>query len=287
MPSAPRGLLLLALASGASAWRVAPHVHRAPRAATAARAAPRLVEPQPRGKGSGYYVRLSAALERGGGFYVPGLEGYRLRLLVAAVLGGALVLNRVLSPGTPGSSQAISELLGATGCAVLLYQVVTDEEQARVEESNARRAAAIARLEELTELSPALAAAVAQRAKWAAAALLRLTPACAVLWLGKGSEGSSDDEVLLRFGRFDDAALSAEVREGGAALRRLLGGAAEAEVKELGEERLPLLPTGCGSLVLRSCAPGVLVVASEQPGAFTDKHKAWIGQLGRLLAQGA
>ena len=168
MPSAPRGLLLLALASGASAWRVAPHVHRAPRAATAARAAPRLVEPQPRGKGSGYYVRPSAALERGGGFYVPGLEGYRLRLLVAAVLGGALVLNRVLSEGTPVLSQGISEALGFAGIGLLILQVVSDEEEARVQENIARRAAAVARLRELNELSPALPAAAAERARWAA-----------------------------------------------------------------------------------------------------------------------
>ena len=51
-----------------------------------------------------------------------------------------------------------------------------------------------------TAMSTAPSTARAGMAPASAAALLRLTPACAVLWLGKGSEGSSDDEVLLRFG---------------------------------------------------------------------------------------
>ena len=34
----------------------------------------------------GFYVRPSAAVERGGGFFIPGLEGYKLRLAVALLL---------------------------------------------------------------------------------------------------------------------------------------------------------------------------------------------------------
>lgn len=42
----------------------------------------------------GIYSRPSAAIERGSGFYVPGLEGFRVRILVASVV---LILNYVNS----------------------------------------------------------------------------------------------------------------------------------------------------------------------------------------------
>ena len=82
-----------------------PSRHRPPRAA------PRLCDlPQrPRGKSDGFYVRPSAAVEKGGAFFVPGLEGFRLKLLAASVLGLALVANRLASPGEPASSQLVSE----------------------------------------------------------------------------------------------------------------------------------------------------------------------------------
>ena len=163
--------LVLVTAASVHGWRAAPHACRA-HAVIAAAPAPRLAAPPPppppKVKGSGYYVRPSAALERGGGFYVPGLEGDRLRLLVAVVLGVGLVLNRVLSEGTPVLSQGISEALGFAGIGLLILQVVSDEEEARVQENIARRAAAVARLRELNELSPALPAAAAERARWAA-----------------------------------------------------------------------------------------------------------------------
>lgn len=52
------------------------------------------------GRGTkGLYVRPSKALEVGGGFYVPGLEGYRLRVAIVGLVLTLLTLNRVLLPG--------------------------------------------------------------------------------------------------------------------------------------------------------------------------------------------
>ena len=47
-----------------------------------------------RGEKRGFYIRPSAALERGGGFFIPGLEGSKLRFAIAFVLLGLLTLNR-------------------------------------------------------------------------------------------------------------------------------------------------------------------------------------------------
>jgi hypothetical protein len=70
-------------------------------------------EAQRRGGGrgtKGMYVRPSKALEVGGGFYVPGLEGYRLRVAIVGLVLTLLALNRLLLPGyTPKPSQVVSE----------------------------------------------------------------------------------------------------------------------------------------------------------------------------------
>ena len=89
----------------------------------------------------GFYVRPSAAVERGGGFFIPGLEGYKLRLAVALLLSAGLLLNRVLSPGEPGFSQLVSEVLGASGAAYLWAQVAAEEAAQREAEIAARAAA--------------------------------------------------------------------------------------------------------------------------------------------------
>jgi hypothetical protein len=50
---------------------------------------------QPAQKNMGsYYRRPSAALERGGGFFVPGLEGYKLRAVMGALVLVLFAANR-------------------------------------------------------------------------------------------------------------------------------------------------------------------------------------------------
>ena len=49
------------------------------------------------GRKEGVYVRPSGAIERGSGFFVPGLEGSKVRVLFGIVLLAATALNHVLS----------------------------------------------------------------------------------------------------------------------------------------------------------------------------------------------
>ena len=51
-------------------------------------------ERRPQKNMSSYYKRPSAALERGGGFFVPGLEGYKLRAAMGTLVLTLLALNR-------------------------------------------------------------------------------------------------------------------------------------------------------------------------------------------------
>lgn len=69
-----------------------------------------------------FYKRPSKAIEMGGGFFIPGLEGYRLRLFTAVLVFALIVLNRF--PGyDPSQSQVISEAIGVGAAVVLLAQV--------------------------------------------------------------------------------------------------------------------------------------------------------------------
>ena len=61
------------------------------------------------GRNEGVYVRPSAAVERGSGFFIPGLEGPRLRL-VAGSLGLALAAWNHYSQGAAGDSEANSNV---------------------------------------------------------------------------------------------------------------------------------------------------------------------------------
>jgi hypothetical protein len=80
------------------------------------------------GRGTkGLYVRPSKALEVGGGFYVPGLEGYRLRLAIVGLIVTLLTLNRLLLPGyEPLPNQVVSETITALTATFVLVQALFD-----------------------------------------------------------------------------------------------------------------------------------------------------------------
>ena len=240
-----------------------------------------------------YYQRPSAALERGGNFYVPGLEGTRLRVAAATVLSVGLVANRLLSgDGPPPPSQSVSEALGALGCAIVFVQSALQLRADAAAEQDALRAAFASRLKERQQLDATLPDLTAERARWAAATLLRLTPARAVVWAtAKG--------VCMRYGRFSEgdqqaaAESSSPASAAAAALRVLLrraagdgrSGTLEADSGSEGLEGV--LPGNSVSVALCACGEGgVLALASEQPAAFSDAHVATLEYCAALIATG-
>jgi hypothetical protein len=260
-----------------------------PPAARLARQQPqlRMMAPPPSSPkaGSGYYVRPSAALERGGGFYVPGLEGTRLRVVGAAVLSVGLVLNRVLSPGEPQTSQVVSEALGALGCAIVFGQSAAQQRIEAEQEQDELRAALASRMSETQELGATLAQDEprAARSRWAAASLLRITPARAVVWVG------GDGGVMLRCGRFPPGDIGSEPDAAESGARRLLelsrgGGSLAIELAD-GEPTAPL-PSNSASVAVCPCGDGVLALASEQSAAFSPTHVRWLERSAALLEQG-
>jgi len=62
----------------------------------------------------------------GGGFFIPGLEGYKLRLATAVVVLVLLALNRF--PGYAlSTSQGTSEIIGAGAAIILLAQSLIEK----------------------------------------------------------------------------------------------------------------------------------------------------------------
>lgn len=73
----------------------------------------------------GYYRRPSRAIEKGGGFFVPGLEGERIRILTSIALFAMFSLNRA-GQVMQTLPQIISEVTGLIMAFVLFLQGVAE-----------------------------------------------------------------------------------------------------------------------------------------------------------------
>ena len=69
----------------------------------------------------GYYRRPSRAIEKGGGFFVPGLEGERIRVISAAALILMIATNRAGVLIAP-PALIISELIAIISAVILFVQ---------------------------------------------------------------------------------------------------------------------------------------------------------------------
>mmetsp|Transcript_19038 Transcript_19038/g.40327 ORF Transcript_19038/g.40327 Transcript_19038/m.40327 type:complete len:347 (-) Transcript_19038:747-1787(-) len=236
---------------------------------------------------SSYYKRPAAALERGGGFYIPGLEGYRLRLLVGSVLSAALVANRITSP-EPSVSQFVSEGLGGFSCLLLFIQVAADRAAEEDDRRELARAIATSRMEDRQQLAAQLDARVAEHAEWLARALLRLLPADVVMLLdGEALQTAGEHElpgVLLRFGRFEPTQQPAVLE-----ILKAMNSNKEQDVQYLSEinskrDTTLGLPSNTGSAVMVCCGgQKVLVICSQRSDAFTEKHLRYARSLARSM----
>lgn len=73
------------------------------------------------GKKQGVYSRPSAAIERGSGFFIPGLEGPKVRLVFGTLLLGLTAYNHAASIGQ-GKGDAFSEALTVVFSLLVLLQ---------------------------------------------------------------------------------------------------------------------------------------------------------------------
>jgi len=73
----------------------------------------------------GYYRRPSRAIEKGGGFFIPGFENERIRILSSTVLLVLLIVNRS-GVQVATFSQIVTELTGAVMIILLFLQGIAD-----------------------------------------------------------------------------------------------------------------------------------------------------------------
>ena len=80
----------------------------------------------------GFYIRPSAAIERGGGFFIPGLEGAKLRI---ALGGGLLVLSglSIAASGDAPLAVRVSECVAAFASAGVVLPYVLPASEAEDE----------------------------------------------------------------------------------------------------------------------------------------------------------
>lgn len=135
-----------------------------------------------RGGRKGFYVRPSKAVELGGGFYVPGLEGPRLRIALSAFALAMLAVNRAILPGfIPQQSQNISEVITAITTLLLLGQALTEtfgggfgEEGSDSRGEGQEGTAAIAEAAAQAQCSARLDGAAADNELWLVASALQV-----------------------------------------------------------------------------------------------------------------
>jgi len=261
-------------------------------------------------KSRGVYARPSAAIERGSGFFVPGLEGSRVRSLFGALVLALAYFNR--SVGTGGSAvseaQSLSDAIAIGFGALLLLQAAVEfakeagfglDNSPGEGASGAGTADVKAEMEQMAQTtSPDLGDAEADAARWVAASYAALTPATHVLLLGDMGSGPT-----LLYGLGD---LSAATSQTTSALQNGISSALETVYDSKGG-RVSLPPDHPASVTLlpeegRRCVllqrvadygeggksgnRRCLVVGSDRPlPSFTKNDLRWLGRLGEYMGR--
>ena len=158
-------------------------------------------------KTAGVYARPSAAIERGSGFFIPGLEGSRVRLLFGILALVLTYVNNSLGGVTTGGF-GVSETVAVLAGILLLLQAAVEFGQELgfgveqpsaastvgadgVGAASASSSSASANLEQ--RIAPSLVDkgdVAVDAIKWAAATYVALTPASHVIVVEDGGEGT-------------------------------------------------------------------------------------------------
>lgn len=147
-------------------------------------------------RADGVYARPSAAIERGSGFFFPGLEGPKVRLLGGTVL---LIMTGVnhLASTTTSAGNRFSEGLAAIFSGFVLFQAAVEYvKESRdivivggsgMTKSTSGAAATTTTYQQQWSMPGDIDSAWRERVEWAATTYLSLTPATHMVLIGPGS----------------------------------------------------------------------------------------------------
>jgi len=172
-------------------------------------------------KPSGVYSRPSAAIERGSGFYVPGLEGSRVRSLFGIFLVALCYINHTVgSPNAITFSQTLSESVTYIFGMLLFLQGLVEfgKESGFVvksKEDQYEEAVSSSSSVSLTQVaSSSLTEECIESLQWIAASFISLTPATHVLLIETSSEDmGSSASILFQLGAFDSRMSAQQMNE--------------------------------------------------------------------------
>lgn len=251
------------------------------------------------GQKQGVYTRPSAAIERGSGFFVPGLEGPRVRLLFGSMLLLLSGINHVLSePPLPanvittttggGSDSIFAEALAVVYSTLVLLQGAVELRKeglrprgivAGVGTKHSTAGNAIRSYQQQWSVAVEQNGDWRERVEWAASTYLALTPATHVMLVGPG-------KVVYALGATEpnrDDSRGEEAAECAAALTTL----AQSQSGRVSLPPAHPVVTGLTDPNYNRCvvlqrvnAQLCWVVTSDQLLAgFTQQDLQWLGQL--------
>lgn len=239
----------------------------------------------------GVYVRPSAAIERGSGFFIPGLEGPRVRLLFGLTVLILTAVNHFLGDAPPTSS--LSEAL-AVGYAVLLllqaaiefgkedmgYVVVAMDDKERKQTKAA--AASTEGMVQRWAGSDDDDEGWKERVKWSAASYVSLTPATQMMLL-------ENDTVVYSLGKDESTTAATTAADGCKAALETLSQAKSGRVSlpDTHPAAMALAPDA-RCIVLQTIDENrcwMMMSDNQLLQAFTKQDLKWLGQLGSYVVQ--
>lgn len=157
-----------------------------------------------RTKSKGVYVRPSGAIEKGSGFFVPGLEGPKVRVVVGIVLLGLTAVNHITSP-TPFGNISFEEVVAILYSLLVLFQAAIEYGKEELIVEGTSRSIIIAKtttdeelLQKWATSSSSLDDDEKSKIQWAAASYLSITPATQMMLLKKSE--SPGYQTVYRLG---------------------------------------------------------------------------------------
>lgn len=231
-------------------------------------------------KQTGVYSRPSAAIERGSGFFVPGLEGPKVRLLFGLVVLVLTAANHALSSTSSG---VFSEGLAVIFSILLLLQAAIEfgkDERGfvvdRPDESSAASDSETLSQRWSIDSSPEFKDAV----QWSAASYIALTPATHMMLL-------EPDQIVYRLGSTENS-MEDEARATKAALETVKASKSgrvslppnHPAVALVGEEH-----GRCVVLQLIGDNQCWMMTSDQLLAAFTSQDLKWLGRLAVHVSQ--
>lgn len=247
----------------------------------------------------GVYSRPSAAIEKGSGFFIPGLEGPRVRLLFGLVVLLLTVVNHVMlsSSSSLQTTVAFPERLAVVYAILLLLQaaiefgkeekgyVVTLEDDSATDEQQ-QDSSSSSYSQSWSSSASSLSQEERERVEWSAASYLSLTPAIQLLLLDR------NDGVLYRLGSTpttqratdlskDDEMTGVEAAFGAA--ENTTSGRVSLPSTHPAVVALDLQEESCRCVVLQRIDESKcwMMTSNQLLQAFTKEDLKWLGQLAK------